>query len=157
MCERGQMERTITNCTVKWWNGRIYVSPKNILNIQLSMVREIWVKCPWLNNPVRKHDVSTGDCWKLIFKTYCQVCAVFVRAFTLFPFRSFMLLPVCHCFLPVSSPCASLFPPCAFLCLFVYAMCSLVVVRVSTPHLFPIITLFVCLICFSCVLLIPLV
>ena len=73
------------------------------------------------------------------------LCSVFVRAFTLFPFRSFMLLPVCHCFLPVSSPCASLFPPCAFLCLFVYAMCPLVVVPVSTPHLFPI-TRFVSLI-----------
>src|SRR4029434_5648517 len=41
-------------------------------------------------------------------------------------------------FVPVSSPRASLFPPCAFLCLFVCAMCPLVVVRVSTPHLFPI-------------------
>ena len=95
--------------------------------------------------------------WKRLFYASCQVCAVFVRAFTLFPFRSFMLLPVCHCFLPVSSPCASLFPPCAFLCLFVYAMCPLVVVRVSTPHLFQIITWFVSLIGFSCVLLFPLV
>src|SRR4029434_10953831 len=43
-----------------------------------------------------------------------DLSSVFVSAFTLFPFRSFMLLPVCHCFLPVSSPRASLFPPCAF-------------------------------------------
>src|SRR4029434_1394993 len=44
----------------------------------------------------------------------------------------------CHMFVPLSCPRASLFPPCAFLCLFVYAMCPLVVVRVSTPHLFPV-------------------
>src|SRR4029434_1341714 len=50
----------------------------------------------------------------------------------------------CHMFVPLSCPRASLFPPCAFLCLFVYAMCPLVVVRVSTPHLFTI-SRFVCL------------
>src|SRR4029434_1719029 len=60
-----------------------------------------------------------------VFMILSGLCSVFVRAFTLFSFRSFMLLTVCHFFLPVSSLCASLFPPCAFLCLFVYAMCPL--------------------------------
>ena len=79
-------------------------------------------------------------------------------AFTLYPFRPLILLPVCHCLLPVSSP----------LCFLVPAMCSsvysclvflLFCVPVSPPpsHLFPIISLFVSLICFSCILLIPLV
>src|SRR4029434_8428226 len=40
------------------------------------------------------------------------------------------------------------------LCLFVYAMCPLVVVSVSTPHLFPI-SRVVCVIGFTCVLLFP--
>lgn len=70
------------------------------------------------------------------------------------------------CFCPLLSLCLSfyvtsclpLFPSCLWSLYFlVPAMCSLFVVRVSTPHLFPIVTLFVCLICFSCVLLIPLV
>src|SRR4029434_923031 len=57
-------------------------------------------------------------------------------------------------FVPLSCPRAFLFPPCAFLCLFVYAMCALVVVSVSTPLRFPI-SRFVCIIGFTCVLLIP--
>ena len=71
------------------------------------------------------------------------------------PFQEIILVPL-HSDHPLSCPHASLFPPCAFLCLFVYAMCPLVVVRVSTPHLFPI-SRFVCIIGFTCVLLIPLV
>ena len=71
------------------------------------------------------------------------LCLVFVCAFTLYPFRAFiMILSVCHCFLPVSSPLCVLVPamcfpvfvmPCAFPCLFIYAKCFLVVVPVSPP------------------------
>src|SRR4029434_2897628 len=72
------------------------------------------------------------------------------------------------CVLSVSNFCVCL--PCVVTCLFLClvpllpcfchvlsCVCLCHVVRVSTPHLFPIITRFVCLIGFSCVLLIPLV
>src|SRR4029434_8225462 len=63
--------------------------------------------------------------------------------------------PLCgHMFVPMYCPRASFHV--LSICLFVYAMCPLVVVRVSTPHLFPI-SRFVCIIGCTCVLLIPLV
>ena len=76
-------------------------------------------------------------------------------AFTLYPFRPLILLPVCHCLLPVSSP----------LCFLVLAMCSSVypclVLLFCVPVSPPLICsqLLVCLLsCFvSPVLLIPLV
>src|SRR4029434_11252874 len=81
---------------------------------------------------------------------YCKVCVLSVSNFC-------VCLP---CVVARLFPCLALVLPCSrhvlSLCLFVCAMCPLVVVRVSTPHLFPI-SRVVCIIGFTCVLLIPLV
>ena len=83
-------------------------------------------------------------------KSNCKVCVLSVSNFC-------VCLP---CVVACLFPCLVLVLPCSrhvlSLCLFVCAMCPLVVVRVSTPHLFPI-SRVVCIIGFTCVLLIPLV